>query len=46
MVKYKVEKKGKLYYARRYNENGFLLDSLASGTKTKAQATLKRWKKK
>lgn len=46
MVKYKVEKKGKLYYARRYSENGFLLDSLASGTKTKAQATLKRWKKK
>jgi hypothetical protein len=43
MVKYKVEKKAKLYYARRYSENGFLLDSLASGTKTKAQATIKKW---
>ena len=46
MVKYKImmSKEPKLYYARRYSDRGFLLDSLASGTMSGAQKTIKNWK--
>jgi len=45
MVKYKIEKLGPLYYARRYSDSGMLLDSLASGSKKKAERVLRIMKK-
>jgi len=46
MVKYKVVKIGKTYYARVYNDSGFLLDSLGFGKKTDAEKSLRRLKAK
>ena len=40
----KIEKIGKGYYARTYNKNNTLLDSLVFSSKTKAQKYLKKQK--
>lgn len=45
MSKYKIEKKGRGYYARRYSKTGFLLDSLVFGKRSDAEKTIKIWKK-
>lgn len=45
MVKYKIEKEGKSYYARVYSNKGILLDSLVFGNRIKAKKSLDRIKK-